>query len=149
MIIVGMIILGILVLGLVGASLKSIEANSRGENAVFIEGSLPDPALDGQYNGNAQNSSNWQGKRFNASEQSGINRFSDGERYTFATSSARSLSSTKQILKLDYNQPGNPWCLKLIFKEVSQVEPGKYQGKVYIKLGPMFFTLTYFELTRE
>ncbi len=149
MIIALLVILGALATLIIGATLRSNAANKAANNTIFLQGTMPEPLLDGLYNGNTAIRSNWLGKRFYADKNRGLNRFSDGERYEFATGSAKSLSSNNKVLKLDYNQPGNPWWLKLIVDEVSQVEPGKYQGKVYIKVGPTFFTLTYFELTSD
>lgn len=128
---------------------RSISVNNRLENQEFIGGLFPEPALDGTYKGNTQSRTGWQGKWFESSKHKGINNFSDGNRYEFKTSSDKSLSSDKKVLKLDYNNPGNPLWLRLIVDEISQVEDNKYQGKVYVKIGPMFFTLTYFELSNR
>ncbi len=143
------IILVILTVSLVATTLRSVMINKRPENAVFLNGSTPEPALDGTYKGNTQSQTGWQGKWFESSKNKGLNNFSDGDRYEFKTSTEKSLSSDKKVLKLDYNHPGNPLWLRLIVDEVSQVNTGTYQGKVYIKLGPIYFTLTYFELNNQ
>lgn len=145
-----LVLVALFVFVVVGMLAWSIRVNGRAENVAFVAGKMPQPALDGIYNGNTQTKSNWQGKRFIASDQSGLNIFEDGERYKFKTASAKSLSSDNQVLKLDYNQAGNPWWLRLIVDEISQVNDNEYQGKVYLKVGPLpDVPLTYFQLQKQ
>lgn len=95
------------------------------------------------------NQTTWQGKEFFATSNTGINNFSDGQRYKFKTYKAKSISSDKQVLKIDYDIPGNPFWIRRIVDELVEVEPGKYQGKVYLRYLPgLTFTLTYFTLEK-
>lgn len=131
-----------------GLSIWSASADGRPANTVFLAGRVPQPSLDGFYMGNHQNGSTWQGKKFDAAAQSGINVFGDNEKYSFATSNQRSLSGGPDVLRLDYNQAGNPWWIRLITDEIVQTSDGKLQGKVYLRLGPLTLTMTYFELQK-
>lgn len=122
-----------------------VKTERRAENKPFLSGSLP-IVETGFYKGNDQISSTWQGKKFTPEKSSGINVFSDGERYTFKTY-AKSYGN-KQRLVLDYDVSGNPWWIRLIVDEMVEVEPGQYQGKVYAKIGPLKLPVTYFQLQK-
>jgi hypothetical protein len=53
----------------------------------------------------------------------------------------------KEVLKLNYNLPQNPFFLRPVMDEIVEVEPGKYLGKVHYRLWSNFaVTLGYFEL---
>ena len=72
------------------------------------------------------------------------------ERYPFKTYAGKGLRDKKlDVLKIDYNVDGNPFWLRLIVDEIVEVTPGKYLGKMHIKLIPGFpFTVLYFELKK-
>lgn len=131
-----------------GMSIWSASTDGRPDNTAFLAGRVPQPSLDGFYKGNHQNGGTWQGKKFDAAAQRGINVFGSSEKYSFATSNQRSLSGGPDVLRLDYNQDGNPWWIRLITDEIAQTPNGKLQGKVYLRLGPLTLTMTYFELQK-
>lgn len=112
-------------------------------------------ALDGDYKGVAHGySGTWQGKTIFQSKKSGINRFLYGEKleqkYPFALSFQKALrDADKDVIVLDYNQPGNPWWLKYIVDEMVEVGPQQYLGKVHVRItSGLVFTLGYFSLTK-
>ena len=118
---------------------QTYRVEHRPQQAVFRAGSLPDPLPDGAYKGfqNISMGADWQGKVFDRKNSSGINQFAHEQRYTFKTYAANGLrDGDKQVLRIDYNQPGNPWWLRYIVDEIVQTGPGKYQGKVHLKIIP-------------
>jgi hypothetical protein len=145
--VVGGVALGIIILTFLVGFIWSWNVERRHENGIFSSGYLPAKPLNGFYQGNTQTKSDWKGKEFDSANSSGINIFGNAKRYTFKTSEAKSLHSKQQVLKIDYDQPGNPWWLKFVVDELVQVAPDKFQGKVYLRVLPgVSFTLTYFEL---
>jgi len=146
MIIIALIIASIIVLLLITASIWSWRAESSQPNKVFNAGSVPKPDLNGPFQGIFSRKVSWQGKEFDAKNKAGINNFEDGQRYVFKTSEAKSLKSDTKVIKIDYDQPENPWWLKFVVDEVVQIKPDEYQGKVYLKIGPATFTAGYFQL---
>lgn len=91
----------------------------------------------------------WQGKVFDHSAATGINQFANGQRYPFRTYTAAGLRDHDvQVLRIDYNQPGNPWWLRFIADEITESTPGHYIGKIHLKLPGITFSLGYFELTQ-
>jgi hypothetical protein len=121
--------------------------------AKFRGGQLPNPLPDGPYKGNAFTGlgRNWQGKVFNRSQSTGINQFADGQRYAFKTYAAAGLrDKDRQVLRIDYNQSGNPLWLRFIVDEIVQTSPGHYLGKIHVKIIPgLPFSLGYFELSSK
>jgi hypothetical protein len=120
-------------------------------NAAFRAGIVPSPALDGPYHGSVPGHTvSWLGKKMNAADNAGINVFTDGDKYPFATSVGAGLRDTDiQVLKIQYDVPGNPWWLRLVLDEMVQVAPGKYLGKVNLQIVPgMPFTIGYFRLEK-
>lgn len=118
----------------------------------FLQGSIPNPTPDGFYRGDEHSDmgKSWEGKTFDASQQTGINKFSDGDRFRFKTSQARGLrDKNTKVLRIDYSQPGNPWWLRFITDEIVQTSPGHFLGKVHLRVIPgLPFTLMYFTLTK-
>lgn len=143
-------ILGITLLATVAVGLSRTYSVEHSINQPkFVKGSVPSP--NGFYKGNEQTGigKSWQGKVFNQKEQTGINRFTDGEQFVFTTYRAKGLrDKNTEVLRIDYNQKENPWWLRwFIVDEIVEVKPDKYLGKVHLKLIPgMPFTLMYFEL---
>lgn len=139
-------LVGILV-GLYRTEMMERHSNQR----VFESGQVPDPLPNGFYQGNEQTGigASWMGKLFDQTKQTGINRFNDGDRFHFKTYQSPGLRDhNTTVLKIDYNQSGNPWWLRFIVDEIVEVEPGKYLGKVHVKVLPWpTFTLMYFELS--
>jgi hypothetical protein len=150
----GIILVIVLAVALLGGSAFGWYVTYRAEHSpnqpLFKRGKPPESAPNGFYQGNRFSGlgEGWQGKIFNSAEQTGINKFADGERYRFKTFVARGLRDRKQeVLRIDYNQSGNPWWLRFIVDEVVETTPGHYLGKVHLKLIPgLPFTLSYFEL---
>ncbi len=125
------------------------------EQASFTKGTADLSGLDGDYIGVAHGySGSWQGKTIFKNKKSGINRFLYGEKleqkYPFGLSIQKALRDTgKDVIVLNYNQPGNPWWLKYIVDEMVQTGPQEYLGKVHVKIAPdLVFTLGYFSLTK-
>jgi hypothetical protein len=100
----------------------------------------------------------WQGKTFNAAQTRGDNIFTrdslvlahiywplyrgyidDGSQtyraFAFRTTIAPGLADPdRQVLKIDYDQPGNPrLSIRRILDELVQVEDGFYLGKAHLK----------------
>lgn len=59
------------------------------------------------------------------------------------------MGSSKDVLKIDYAIPANPFWLRFILDEIVETEPGKLLGKVHIHLLPdLNFTLGFFTLEK-
>lgn len=133
---------------LLGLTAYSFHAENMSANEAFKNGKVPATALDGDYKGTFSRKVSWQGKEFTASSNTGINNFENNQQYPFKTYEAKSLKGDQKVLKIDYNQPKNPLWLRGIVDELVETAPNEYQGKVYAKLGPLSFTLTYFQLSK-
>ena len=123
--------------------------------ARFAAGRVPAPPPEGPHRGWAPGYRGpWQGKAFDAGRSAGINLFEDarGRRaaYPFRTYVARGLRDPGQdVLRIDYDLPGNPPWLRRILDEIVEVAPGRYVGKVHLRVLPFApFTAAYFELQR-
>ncbi len=143
--------LGLLILISLGLY-KTYKVEHSANQDLFRNGKLPNPLPDGFYKGNSFNGlgADWQGKVFDANKQTGINRFKNGQRYVFKTYEAQGLRDrATTVLRIDYNQPGNPWWLHFIVDEIVETSPGHYLGKVHLRIIPgLPFTLSYFELSK-
>lgn len=139
-------VVSFVVVSLLGLTACSFHAERMPANDAFKAGKVPAVALDGDYKGTFSRKVSWQGKEFEAANNSGINNFENDQRYPFKTYEANSLKGDQKVLKIDYSQPKNPLWLRGIVDELVQTGPDEYQGKVYAKLGPLSFTLTYFQL---
>lgn len=124
-------------------------------HAEFLKGSVPNPALDGFYKGSASfYTGSWRGKKFDATNLSGINVFGSNdttkERFPFKTSTGRSVGDSElTVLKIDYDIQQNPFWLRPILDELVQVSPGRYLGTMNLRLIPGFpFRVVYFELNK-
>ena len=97
----------------------------------------------------------WQGKRFDPSNASGINIFvSQGKtsaQYPFQTStSAGARDPQIQVLRISYNNPKNPWWVRMFLDEVVTVKPGRLLGKLSLELVPgRPYQITFFELQED
>jgi hypothetical protein len=127
-----------------------------GNQALFKMGKLPSPSPDGFYKGSFSNYTlSWLGKKFDKTDSTGINVFLDSngikyERYSFVTSQGYGARDKNvNLLKIDYNVPGNPFWLKPLHDELVSIEDGSYLGKIELRIIPGFpFTLGFFTLTR-
>ena len=88
--------------------------------------------MNGFYKGSTGYKSNWLGKTFFASKNSGINNFKENgkvvTKYPFKT------YIKKEKLMLDYNLKENPWWLRKIIDEVVETKPNKFKGVMKIKI---------------
>lgn len=128
------------------------------EQKIFITGTLPSPRPDGFYRGTVPgHTTEWQGKKFNATDSTGINVFkntsnsaSTVEKYPFKTSVTKgSHDRDTQVLAIDYNISANPFWLRPVLDEIVQTSPGNYLGKLQLRVIPGYpFTLVYFKLAK-
>lgn len=143
-IVVGIVVI-ILVLILISAGIVgyfNFQASRRPEQTEFSDGTATQ-FPSGLYNGTATiGIGSWLGKQFDAAAKTGINRFSDGNRYTFTTYTGLGLTDNQTVIKIDYNQSANPWWLRLVTDEIVQVGSNEYLGKIQVHLIPGI-TLTY------
>ncbi len=145
------IAIALLIILLVAGFARTWQVGRDPLNAAFRAGTVPSPALDGPYRGSVPGHSvSWQGKKMNAADNAGINVFADGDKYPFATSVGPGLRDADvQVLKIQYDVPGNPWWLRLVLDEMVQIAPGQYLGKVNIRIVPgVPFTIGYFALEK-
>jgi hypothetical protein len=72
-------------------------------------------------------------------------------RFPFRTSSgAGSLNPNLRVLRIDYNNPYNPWWLRLFLDEVVAIEPGQLLGKLSIRVIPGHpYAILFFELRQS
>lgn len=157
-IVVGLIIFALFLVGmflLLGYG-RTYVVERQPEQTIFTKGAADVSGLDGDYVGVAHGYSGttWQGKTVFGDTHSGINRFKYetglATKYPFKIFTAKALrDDNKEIIKLDYNQLGNPWWLKYIVDEMVQVGPQEYLGKVHVKISKhIVFTLGYFSLSK-
>lgn len=140
----------------VGGYARTYVVERQTEQQLFTAGHADLSELDGDYIGVAHGYSGttWQGKTVFRDTHSGINRFKYDSglttKYLFKIFTAIALrDGNKEIIKLDYNQPGNPWWLKYIVDEMVLVGPQQYLGKVHVKISKhIVFTLGYFSLSK-
>jgi len=141
-----------MLLGLLAGTVQTYRVQHRPAQQQFTSGTVPALLPNGFHQGNPFSGigKHWQGKVFDANNGTGINKFDDGERFVFKIYPATGLRDKQQVLKIDYNQPGNPLWLRFIVDEIVQTSPGHYLGKVHVRVIPgIVFTLTYFELTQK
>ena len=149
------IVIGIAIILLVVGVGRTWQVEQRENQTLFLAGAAPQSPLDGLYRGSVPGQSvSWLGKKFNAADSTGINVFdkegAQVERYPFKTSVTKGIRDTElDVLAIDYNISGNPFWLRPILDEVVEVEPGKYLGKLHVRLIWGYpFTLGFFELTK-
>ncbi len=150
-----MLILAVIIFVLVIGYIQTAWVMTRPSQAVFLAGTVPQPAMDGPYKGTADGYLGaWKGKKLEAATSTGINLFDENgqtvEKFKFKTYAGKGLKDKSlDVMKIDYNVAGNPFWLKMIVDEVVQSAPGKYLGKVHIRPVPgIVFTLTYFHLEK-
>jgi hypothetical protein len=121
----------------------------------FLAGKVPSPLPNGLYKGTVGGKEiSWKGKKFDREHCSGINLFkaenSTTENYPFKTVvGAGAVDKNIQVLKIDYNQPGNSFFLKHVLDEVVEVSPDHFLGKLEVRILPNFYiALGYFELQK-
>jgi len=125
---------------------------ARAENyALFLQGTVPTKMPEGLWKGSVPELGDvsWKGKKFLKSG-SGINLIGDAEKFPFKFSKEKSIKEKdKEVIRLDYDQPGNPLWLRFIVDEMVSTGPNEFLGIVYIDLIPWIpFRMGYFRLTR-
>ena len=124
------------------------------EQTLFTTAPTPTGFHDGLYQGSVEGmQSSWLGKKFNASEQTGINEFKGDTtstfEYPFLLSIGEGVHDSQKVVKIDYNIPSNPFWLRPCLDEIVEIAPNTYLGKLQVRLFPRYpFTLTYFRLTK-
>ena len=121
--------------------------------SVFVRGSIPRQLPDGDYKGSvAGYSGDWIGKTFDARTATGKNLMKTPQGvdrlYPFKTRVDRGLSDPVQVIKIDYDIPGNPVWLRSILDEIVEVEPNRFLGKIHVRMGPIHASVGYFELRK-
>jgi hypothetical protein len=111
--------------------------------------------LEGEYRGYVSGySGSWQGKVFNQATSRGVNRFQEGtsvvDNYPFKISVGKGVPDPElDVIKIDYNQPGNPWWLRFVLDEIVGIAPNTYLGKIHLVFSPRIsFTVGYFTLEK-
>ena len=123
-------------------------------NRRFRQGTAETTGLDGRYKGSAPVMGSWVGKKIINNGTQGINVFEENgttsEQYPFAVSVTKGLRDRQMdIIRLEYNQPENPWWLRLITDEMVVVGPNIYLGKVHVRVIPGIpFTAGFFTLEK-
>ena len=120
----------------------------------FLKGTIPNPLPNGPYKGGVANLKvTWQGKSFDAKNNTGINKFKVGdkevEKYPFKTYVAKGLQDNIDVIKIDYNIRQNPWWLRIVLDEIVKTGEDEFLGKVHMRLIPgLPFSLGYFTLKK-
>lgn len=143
----------LLLIAFAGLSWRSSVTQRRAEQQLFLAGKIPERMPDGLYQGSVTVQTTWQGKKFDAKNKTGINIFEEkektSEQYPFKTYVGKGLKDKKlDVIKIDYNVPGNLFWLRFVLDEIVQTEPGKFLGKLHFHFGPFAFALGYFELEK-
>jgi len=152
LILVGLLVFIPLAVYVVVGTVFSIRARSLPNQALFSKGEFPDPLPDGDMQGHAIYQASWLGKSFTAKDNRGINRFNENGRTAkhipFITYKGYGVNDPElEVLKIDYNIPGNPIYLRFILDEIVEVAPGQYLGKLHVRIIPFLpFTIEYFTL---
>ena len=144
----GLVVVGLYLLALAAGAIITYRTERRPDNQRYLDGTYPTSELDGPYNAIQPAGGNWLGKRIDGANHSGINRFKNGERYVFKLEPVK--DGSRQVMRLNYNQPGNPWWLHRVIDEMVQVGEQHYLGKVFVKF-PFLprVTVAFFELKAE
>jgi hypothetical protein len=146
------IFLGLVVLALLILQLKTILVERDPQQQIFVTGHLPSPLPNGFYRGSSSIVPKvWIGKTFNLEKMIGINNFNGGiEHYPFTFYASQSLKDKQlQVIKIDYNQPQNPWWVRFIVDEVVATDtPSGYLGKINLRFAGLTFSVGYFTLTK-
>lgn len=146
------IIIAIVVVYVLFALVSTAKVRRAPEQARFASGKLPSPLPNGDFAGSAENQGSWAGKSFDAVNNSGINLFNNkgalARKLPFKTYIGKGLTDPElDVLKIDYNVPENPFYVRFVLDEIVEVSPGRYLGKVYLRVLPVVpFAVQYFEL---
>ena len=145
------VILGALVLFFV----RTYQMEAKGEQQEFLNGkappSLPHGFLKGSVPGRTVPPGGWKGKKIDAATGTGKNVFEKSgvqmEKYAFRTYIGRGIRDAKDVLKIDYDIPGNAFWLRRVLDEVVETAPGKFLGKAHLRILPGIpFTVIFFRM---
>lgn len=132
--------------------LNTLRIQRNSQQSTFLKGSIPHSMPDGFLKGSAFYTGPWKGKKFNATERTGINILHWGshetEEFPFKTYVGKGIKDTSlDVIKIDYNIPENPVWLHPILDEIVETAPGEFLGKMHIRLPFGFaFSVVYFSL---
>jgi hypothetical protein len=123
----------------------------------FLTGQIPRLAPKGFYKGSVPGLSDtpWQGKYFEDRTSSGINIFQNQmksyRKYPFRTSIGTAAGDKQlKVFKIDYNNPANPWWVRMFLDEVVSLKSGQFLGKLSLELIPSHpYQITFFELKKD
>lgn len=143
-----MILIFFILCGVVRTQLEEASPNQ----SLFTKGSVTN-LPDGFYKGHIDYIKvPWKGKKFDATAKTGINIFGENnsEKYPFTFYIGKGLRDTKKdVIKIDYTVKGNPFWMRFILDEITEYAPGKYIGKLHLRLVPFLpITLGYFYLEK-
>lgn len=134
---------------------RTVQIAHKPQQKEFLGGIVPKVLPNGVYKGTVTGlKTTWVGKRFDASNSSGINVFKDGnsgsKKYPFKTYVGEGVADKNlKVIKIDYSANKDHWWLRFILDEVVEVSPDKYLGKVHITVIPgLPFSLGYFRLEK-
>jgi hypothetical protein len=121
------------------------------DQQIFLTGTIPNPKPDGLYRGSVKGfQGSWKGKRFDAASDGGINLFGEQKepRFPFKTVVTKGLKDRDlDVLRISYDDPANPWWVRIVTDEMVQTAPGRLLGKVHLRIIPGFpFTVAFFRL---
>jgi hypothetical protein len=154
LLVIGLVIIFIVIFYAVVGAVLTMRTKSMPEQELFTNSKFPDPLPNGDLKGGADNQGSWLGKSFDSATSTGINRFNDNGMITrsskFVTYKGMGITDPeKEVLKIDYNIPENPIFLRVILDELVEIEPGKYLGKLHLRIIPFIpFTIQYFRLEK-
>jgi hypothetical protein len=133
---------------------RTIVVQTSPNQQLFTRGKVPSKFPDGVYKGTVRGlKTSWIGKSFESKNSSGINNFKTSgkvtQNYTFKTYVGKGVQDNKDVFKIDYNIPSNPFWLRFILDEIVEVKPNTYLGKVHIVIFPgLAFSMGYFSLEK-
>lgn len=151
------LIFSLVLIALAGALYLTWHSNSSDLEKEFAKGTIPEPALSGLYKGSVDLpvKVTWRGKQFDAATTTGINVFEDNlgsttQKYPFRYGEAFAQREVGiKVIAIDYDLPENPFWMRPILDEIVQIAPGKYLGKLNLRIFPGYpFTLGFFKLEK-
>jgi len=125
------------------------------EQSEFLSGTIPHRLPDGFYTGSVKYfQTPWLGKEFDRKKSMGINHFhwrgKTAKEYPFKFTVEKGLQDKeKEVIRIDYNLPKNPFWIRMIVDEIVETEPHHFLGKVHLRLPKkLIFSLGYFRLEK-
>lgn len=147
------IVVVLVVLILIVGFYRTWRTNSSPDQKIFTDSEPLNPAPSGYYSLSIGDYSGfWKAKIFVSSRDEGVNvlhRYGkDEERYPFRTYLSKGIHEPElEVLKVDYNMPGNSFWLKPFLEEIVKTGEGEYLGKMSYQFLPGFpFALGFYHL---